>query len=65
MPGLSAPDLIAQLCATVALPVNVMTAAVPGTVAALRALGVARISLGPAPYLAMTAALTEQAAAFA
>lgn len=65
VPGLSAPDLIAQLCATVALPVNVMTAAVPGTVAAMRALGVARISLGPAPYLAMTAALTERAAAFA
>jgi len=39
-----------------------MTAAVAGTVAALR---VARISLGPAPYLAITAALTEQAAAFA
>ncbi len=65
VPGLTAPDLIARICATVALPVNVMTAAVPGTVAALRTLGVARISLGPAPYLVMTAALTEQAAAFA
>jgi 2-methylisocitrate lyase-like PEP mutase family enzyme len=47
-PGLSGPDEIVQLCAQIALPINLM--AVPGlpTLAELRALGVKRLSAGSA-----------------
>lgn len=50
IPGLSDPDLIAQTCDKVALPVNVMR--MPGMVSnhELANLGVARISYGGAPW---------------
>ena len=51
-PGLVDPALIGELCAAVGLPVNIMV--LPGTPSGeeLAALGVARISHGPGPYLA-------------
>ncbi|AWW75270.1 phosphonomutase [Erythrobacter sp. KY5] len=50
IPGLGDPDLIAQVCDKVALPVNVMR--LPGMVGnhELAALGVSRISYGGAPW---------------
>ena len=61
VPGLLAHDVIERLCARSALPVNVMQ---PGEVADVRKLaelGVARISFGPAPFIAAMAGLTERA----
>lgn len=61
-PGLADPGLIGQFCAASPLPVNIMAfSGVPDT-AALAALGVARISYGPAPYRQAMQALTEAAA---
>ncbi len=61
VPGLSDPDLIARLCATVSLPVNVMR--LPGMIdnAQLSSLGVARISYGPAPWRTAMAGVEEAA----
>lgn len=51
VPGLADPALIATVCGRSELPVNVM--AVPGVPAAteLAAIGVARVSFGPMPWL--------------
>ncbi len=60
-PGLKDEELIARLCDSVDLPVNII--ALPGTpdTPTLAALGVARISYGPVPYRRMTAWLQQQA----
>ena len=60
-PGLKEEGLIARLCESTDLPVNII--ALPGTpnTATLASLGVARISYGPVPYRNMLAWLQEQA----
>ncbi|AKI01146.1 PEP phosphonomutase-like enzyme [Hoeflea sp. IMCC20628] len=60
VPGLSDPELIARICKAVSLPVNVMRPGSSPSRADLGALGVARISAGPAPYRTMIAELTSQ-----
>ncbi|MEI7037827.1 isocitrate lyase/phosphoenolpyruvate mutase family protein [Fulvimonas yonginensis] len=62
VPGLVAEELIAELCAGVALPVNVMVMPMLPSAARLAQLGVARISHGPAPYLRVMEALRGYAA---
>jgi hypothetical protein len=57
VPGLMNPDLIAQICQAVDLPINVMFKAV------LTACGVARISHSPGPYSSAMADLTARFAA--
>jgi len=57
VPGLSDPDLIARICKSVSLPVNVMRPGNAPSRAELGALGVSRISAGPAPYRNMGADL--------
>ncbi len=63
VPGLVQPDLIARICQSTDLPVNVM--ALPGapSVSELSALGVARISHGPGPYRQAMKTLMESAEA--
>ena len=63
VPGLADPDLIRQICKTVALPVNVMRMDPDLDIAPLAQAGVARISHGPAPYMAAMKALTKAATA--
>ncbi|WP_170422012.1 isocitrate lyase/PEP mutase family protein [Ruegeria arenilitoris] len=60
-PGLKDEGMIAKLCDSTDLPVNII--ALPGTpdTATLASLGVARISYGPVPYRHMLAWLQEQA----
>ncbi len=60
-PGLKDEGMIARLCDSTILPVNII--ALPGTpgTATLAKLGVARISYGPVPYRKMLGWLTEQA----
>ena len=62
-PGLSEPELIERLCREVALPVNVMR--LPSMISNhdLSALGVARISYGPAPWRDAMAQVEAAAAA--
>ena len=57
MPGLKDPELIAEVCARQPLPVNVMRMDQGVSVESLAARGVARISHGPAPYIATMKAL--------
>jgi 2-methylisocitrate lyase-like PEP mutase family enzyme len=61
VPGLVDDSLIAQVCAATELPVNVMMMDGVSSVERLRALGVARISYGPLPYLRLMTSLEEQA----
>jgi 2-methylisocitrate lyase-like PEP mutase family enzyme len=61
VPGLIDEDLIAELCATVALPVNVMIVEGAPSVSRLAALGVARVSYGPLPFLVAAKDLQERA----
>lgn len=60
-PGLKDEGMIARLCESTDLPVNII--ALPGTpdTATLASLGVARISYGPVPYRQMLGWLQEQA----
>lgn len=51
VPGLVAPALIGPLCDAVSLPVNVMVMEGAPSFAELAALGVARVSHGPGPYI--------------
>lgn len=60
-PGLADHALVRQLCAASPVPVNIMLLDLAIPVAPLAALGVARISYGPAPYLATMGALAGQA----
>ena len=62
VPGLADADLIGRICATVALPVNVMMRPGVPDIATLAGLGVARVSYGPGPYRAMVEWLGRQAA---
>jgi 2-methylisocitrate lyase-like PEP mutase family enzyme len=61
IPGLTDDALIARICESVALPVNVMvTDGVPSN-GRLSELGVARISYGPIPYIHAMGALQREA----
>ena len=60
-PGLADPDMIAELTAKSPLPVNIMMMQGVPDIAALRGLGVARVSFGGGPYRVAMQAL-EQAA---
>lgn len=63
VPGLSDPDLIAEMCERSPLPVNsVMSPGMPD-VATLTQAGVARVSWGPGPWRAAMNRLTEEARA--
>jgi 2-methylisocitrate lyase-like PEP mutase family enzyme len=62
VPGLSDPGMIRALCDRVDLPVNVMHTGAPQEAGSLAALGVARISFGPAPWLRAMQALAREAA---
>ncbi len=61
VPGLGDPALIARICEASPLPVNVMVLDPTADLAALARLGVARISFGPAPYVAAMQSLTALA----
>ena len=61
VPGLSDKTMIADLCATTSLPINVMMAGDAATVRDLAARGVSWISFGPAPYIGMVTALETTA----
>ena len=63
-PGLTDKTLIRTICEKVSLPVNVMAADTQGN-SELASLGVSRISLGPNPYIRLTADLEREAAACA
>ncbi|ARO15294.1 hypothetical protein BVG79_01952 [Ketogulonicigenium robustum] len=64
VPGLTDLTLIGQICAASSLPVNVMMRQDLTTPSALAALGVARISMGPAPYRDAMARLQAAASAY-
>ena len=57
VPGLSDAGLITRICGAVSLPVNIMRPGATPSRSELGALGVARISAGPAPYRTMIADL--------
>ena len=59
-PGLVTPDLIAALCESATLPVNVMMMDGAPSIEALAATGVARVSFGPGPYFQAMAGLAER-----
>jgi len=61
VPGLVDEELLADLCASVALPVNVMMGEGTPAVPRLAALGVARVSYGGLPFALYTAALEQRA----
>ena len=61
VPGLVDKALLARLCASSSLPVNVMVGTGTPGLAALAEIGVARVSHGPGPYRAAMAALAEAA----
>ncbi|MBO9621564.1 MAG: isocitrate lyase/phosphoenolpyruvate mutase family protein [Sphingomonas sp.] len=63
VPGLVDDELIGALCTACPLPVNVMVAEGGSLLARLAGLGVARISFGPAPFLAAMHALEATARA--
>ena len=56
-PGLARPDLIAALVEGAPLPINIMVTDNTPTLGEMSALGVARVSHGPRPYLHMMKAL--------
>ncbi|PYE29860.1 MULTISPECIES: isocitrate lyase/PEP mutase family protein [unclassified Rhizobium] len=61
VPGLVDTGLIRQLCERATLPINVMAPDNPERVRELAKLGVSRISLGPAPFISLTAELERRA----
>ena len=63
VPGLTDLAAIKTLCSEVRLPVNVMWRADPSDFASLAQCGVARISLGPAPFFAAMDFITQSAKA--
>jgi 2-methylisocitrate lyase-like PEP mutase family enzyme len=63
VPGLADPELIRAVCASTTLPVNIMMRAGVPDVSVLAECGVARISHGPYPYIAMMERLKEGARA--
>ena len=60
-PGLADERLIARLCETCPLPVNIMVTSNTPSAKRMAELGVARISHGPGPYRRMMRALEEEA----
>lgn len=62
-PALVDPDLIADLCNSSTLPVNIMMMKGSPSVEDLAALGVARVSYGPGPFQKLMQALTKTASA--
>ncbi|WP_395335996.1 isocitrate lyase/phosphoenolpyruvate mutase family protein [Novosphingobium sp. BL-8H] len=52
VPGLLDPELIADICGAVGLPVNIMVTDLQASLTPFAQSGVRRISRGPAPYLA-------------
>lgn len=64
VPGLKEKTLIRQVCDAVLLPLNVMTLGNAQEVRELANLGVARISLGPAPYIDFVSNFEKSARAF-
>lgn len=64
VPGLKDKALIRRICEEASLPVNIMVMGDPEEAREIAALGVARISLGPAPYMRMTAQLERDAGSF-
>ena len=60
VPGLADAGLSARICGAVSLPVNVMRLGATPSSRDLGALGVARISAGPAPYRTMIADLAAR-----
>ncbi|MEX0365641.1 MAG: isocitrate lyase/phosphoenolpyruvate mutase family protein [Ruegeria sp.] len=63
VPGLVTPELIGDFCTATALPVNIMQIGQAPVHATLADLDVARISHGPAPYLAAMSGVTDAARA--
>ena len=61
VPGLQDDSLIAKVCESVGLPVNVMVRDGVSSNARLTELGVSRISYGPIPYIKMMGALGNEA----
>jgi 2-methylisocitrate lyase-like PEP mutase family enzyme len=61
IPGLQAESLIARICQSSTLPVNVMVMDGVPDIGRLTQLGVARISWGPIPYINTMAALQHDA----
>jgi 2-methylisocitrate lyase-like PEP mutase family enzyme len=61
VPGLADPALIARLVKASPLPVNIMVTDSTPALAQMAELGVARVSHGPRPYLAMMKALETAA----
>jgi 2-methylisocitrate lyase-like PEP mutase family enzyme len=61
IPGLTQEALIARLCETVTLPVNVMVMDGVPSNERLSKLGVARISYGPIPYISAMSVLQQEA----
>lgn len=61
LPGVSDPEVIATICAGQSLPVNVMRRLDGPDIGVLAQAGVARISHGPAPYLAAMEAFGAKA----
>jgi 2-methylisocitrate lyase-like PEP mutase family enzyme len=64
VPGLTDKTLIRQICEASALPINVMITAKLSEFRDIAALGVARISFGPAPYIGLSSVLELEARAF-
>lgn len=58
VPGLGDPALIERICRESPLPVNIMVLDTATDLGVLAALGVARISFGPAPYVSAMQSLT-------
>ncbi len=67
IPGLKDPEMIKALCQAVALPVNIMTDidVTADDFQALCRAGVARISVGPSPFLAMQDHMRQTAQSYA
>lgn len=64
VPGLTDKALIKQICEASALPINVMMTKNLAEFRDIAALGVARISFGPAPYITLSSLLEQEARPF-
>lgn len=64
VPGLTDRELIRHICEASALPINVMMIQNLAEFSDIAALGVARISFGPAPYIGLSSVLEQEARAF-
>ena len=61
IPGLTRSELIRNICERARLTINVMAGDGFDDIAAIEKLGVARVSFGPYPYIALMATLEERA----